>query len=90
MLESIVQAPEAGQALTWGERRRNIIALIIQFSVNFVLYKVVTFVLFDLLNWSIQKSVFIFTVYTAVTTVLLYFYALRLTKKTKKIDKKTN
>ena len=82
MLEAFLDSPdEAGQSLTWPERRRNILALTIQFTVNFALYKACEFIFFDYFGLKLQTAVTLFFLYTVITTVILYFYAFRLTAK---------
>lgn len=82
MLEAFLDSPdEAGQSLTWPERRRNILALTIQFTVNFALYKACEFIFFDYFGLKLQTAVILFFLYTVITTVILYFYAFRLTAK---------
>ena len=82
MLEAFLDSPdEAGQSLTWPERRRNILALTIQFTVNFALYKACEFIFFDYFGLSLRNAVISFFLYTVITTVILYFYAFRLTAK---------
>ena len=82
MLEAVLDAPEAaGQPLTWPERRRNIIALIIMFTIDYFLCKLCSFFYFEYLGWSVAKTVGVFIVYTVVMTILLYFYALRSARK---------
>jgi 1-acyl-sn-glycerol-3-phosphate acyltransferase len=90
MLEAFLDSPdEAGQSLTWPERRRNILALTIQFTVNFALYKACEFIFFDYFGLKLQTAVILFFLYTVITTVILYFYAFRLTaKKTPSHEKK--
>ena len=82
MLQAIIDSPEeAGQALSWGERGRNVTALIIMFTLDYLLYKCVSTFFFDYLKWSILKTFIIFIIYTLVMTFLLYFYACRLVVK---------
>jgi 1-acyl-sn-glycerol-3-phosphate acyltransferase len=82
MLEAFLDSPdEAGQSLTWPERRRNILALMIQFTVNFALYKACEFIFFDYFGLKLQSAIILFFLYTVITTVILYFYAFRLTAK---------
>lgn len=84
MLEAILDAPEeAGQALTWSERRRNMIALTIMFTLDYLLYKCTSIFFFNYLKWSAQKTFIVFITYTIVMTILLYFYACRLVVKKK-------
>ena len=82
MLEAIIDSPEeAGQALSWRERARNVTALIIMFTLDYLLYRGISIFFFDYLKWSIQKTFVIFIIYTIVMTFLLYFYACRLVVK---------
>ena len=82
MLEAFLDSPdEAGQPLTWPERRRNILALTIQFTVNFALYKACKFIFLDYIGLSLQNAIIYFSLYTVITTVILYFYSFRLAAK---------
>lgn len=92
MLEAVLESPdEAGQPLTWAERRRNLVALSIQFTLNYALYKLVKFIFFEYFALSLRNAGIMFIVYTIVTTIVLYFYAFRLTAKKVKntTDKKS-
>ena len=91
MLEAFLTSPEeAGQPLTWPERRRNLIALALQFTINYVMYWLTKYFFFDFLQLTIWSAITMFSVYTVVMTVILYFYAFRLTgKKVKSNSKKS-
>lgn len=82
MLEAFLTSPEeAGQPLTWPERRRNLIALALQFTINYIMYKLTKFFFFEFLQLNVLNALAIFSVYTVAMTLILYFYAFRLTGK---------
>ena len=89
MLEAIIDTEvEAGQPLTWAERRRNITALIIMYSINYLLYQFISFFFFKYLLWSAGKTLGVFLAYTVVMTILLYFYAVNNAKTRGTAEKK--
>ena len=89
MLEAIIDTEvEAGQPLTWSERRRNITALIIMYSINYLLYQFISFFFFKYLLWSAGKTLGVFLAYTVVMTILLYFYAVNNAKTRGTAEKK--
>ena len=89
MLEAIIDTEvEAGQPLTWSERRRNITALIIMYSINYLLYQFISFFFFKYFLWSAGKTLGVFLAYTVVMTILLYFYAVNNAKTRGTAEKK--